>query len=602
MRRNYLFIVLGIIPITYVLFFYPFAFNFEIRENGHYLLLLLSSLVQVARVLWLTERHPRPGQMLFDGILSLTVLFVYMVTGGGNEYAGVWLSFAIILGLFIQATTRQLMCLLYCLLPFLFIELVLAFLQCCRSAPIVGSLQNTGIFSIYLVVHMPLAFHAAFKNNQTKRFPRNFLAGAVFALFFIFSVYSMVKGQSRTALLCLILVALFMLPGKLYSWIVRRLASLSAWSRYAIMAGTLLLPAAIFYRLYSLKQLSAHGRLLMSYITTIHLPDHFWLGTGIGRFTWYYPQWQAEYFRDTLHPPHDFLLSAGESFVICNEFLQLCATIGVIGFLAFLFGLFAFFRKGSHRLHDASLYQDLSQYKDLDRTVKLTAMAILACGFTSYPFHINIVLFLFALCLVLGYKLNGRMAGSGIRNKKAGHIFRAVTVCASISLLLLVFYKNTAVWKWQRLRNNDDLSYQEEKTAYRQLYPVLKNDGKFLAEYGSLLMEDTTECRRAVSILEDARTYFISRQATESLGYAYWKANDLPHAIGIFRWEADYLPDLFGPKLMLMKLYKQAGDMNKMKAIGQLIIDTPPKIPSGEVNTIKREAQLLLDQGATPFP
>lgn len=608
MWRNYLFIALGIVPITYVLFFYRFSFNFEIEENGHYLLLLLLSLVQVVRILFLAGRHASLRQNITDAILSLTLLSVYILIGAGNEYAGVCLSLAISLGLFIRASTRQLTCLLYSFLPFLFVELVLAFLQCCRSQPVLGSLQNTGIFSIYLSTHIPLAFHAAFKNNMVKKRPKNIIAGTLFALFFLFSFYIMIKGQSRTALISSILVVLLLAYENPGSWFGKKITRFPAWSRYAAIPGTLVLLGALTAYLYSLKKLSAQGRLFMSNVTVRHITDHFWFGTGIGRFTWYYPQWQAAYFQDTPAPPHDFLLSAGESYVICNEYLQLFGTIGALGFAAFLILLFAFFRKGSQQYAHPSPYQGASHYKDLLRTVRLTVVAVLAGGFTSYPFHINIILFLFILCLVIGFKINRETARpqlpflSGIAGKKAGPILRTVSLCVSISFLLLVLYKNIAVWKWQQGRARENLSYAEEKTTYAQLYPILKNDGKFLSDYGSLLTEDTTDCPMAVRILEKSRQYFISKQATEVLGYAYWKTNDLQNAIKIFEWETCYLPNLFRPKLMLMKLYKKTGDIHKMNSIGKIIIDTTPKVPSEEVNSIKQEAKLLLGQAALSSP
>ena len=182
------------------------------------------------------------------------------------------------------------------------------------------------------------------------------------------------------------------------------------------------------------------------------------------------------------------------------------------------------------------------------------------------------------------------------RFSKAIQPLQAVSLAASVLLLVLAFNQSSAVWKWQRLRSNNGLAYAEKKVAYALLYPTLKNDGKFLTDYGTLLEYNAADGPQAVRILEEARQHFFSRQTIETLGYAYWKINDLPNAVSCFEWENNYLPNLFGPKLTLMKLYKEMGNTEKMNAMGNIIICTTPKIPSEEVNAIKFQAKALLNR------
>jgi hypothetical protein len=50
---------------------------------------------------------------------------------------------------------------------------------------------------------------------------------------------------------------------------------------------------------------------------------------------------------------------------------------------------------------------------------------------------------------------------------------------------------------------------------YRGAFSVLKNDGKFLADYGEFLMQDSSNIKDAVNILEKGKMYFLSRKIME---------------------------------------------------------------------------------------
>ena len=552
----------GIIPMVYFLFFYRFSFNFEVEENGHYLLLLFFSLAQVCRIVFPASRGGLVQGRILDGLGSLTILALYLLLGPGNEYASVFLSLVIGFIFFFQADVQTLIYLLYGFIPFLLIEIVLAAIQYCQGLPVRGSLQNTGIFSIYLSLHIPLVFYAIYKN----KLPRILLL-----LFLLFSLGVILEEHSRTALISILLI--------MASLMYERVNGISRKVWYVAAPGGVILLSGLAWYLYSLKKLSAQGRLLMSNIAFKHITDQFWWGTGIGRFTWYYPQWQSAYFRDTSASPPHFYLSAGESYVIFNEYLQAFETVGVFGFIGCLLVLIAFFKTQSR------------EYKDLLRAIKLTMVAILACGFTSYPFHVNIIFFLFVVCLSIGFKISGKvMSPRFFRFSWAG----SIAFIFSGILFALALNQCAAVWRWQQIRSNTELPYGEKKIGYSKLYPTLKNDGKFLTDYGAFLADSVADIAQSVRLLEEARQHFFSKQTIEALGYAYWKANDLPNAVACFEWENNYLPNLFGPKLMLMKLYKETGDTGRMRAIGRVIISTPPKIPSEEVNAIKYQAKEFL--------
>lgn len=155
-----------------------------------------------------------------------------------------------------------------------------------------------------------------------------------------------------------------------------------------------------------------------------------------------------------------------------------------------------------------------------------------------------------------------------------------------------------AISRWHSLKSTYLSPFKQDST-YQKLYPYLKEDGKFLTDYGTFILENrqnlrSTDLNKAISFLETAKKMFISKNMMEALGYGYWMKKDYEKAICCFEWIDNFVPYLFEPKLALMNINLQLGNFRKSKEIGILIIKTPPKIPSDEVNKIKEEAKYLI--------
>ncbi len=356
-----------------------------------------------------------------------------------------------------------------------------------------------------------------------------------------------------------------------------------------IVCTILLLCLAVLsgYYFYHLKEGSSVGRLLILNVSVRHLFDHFWLGTGLGRFSWYYPQWQAEYFITHPRPDSPFFLSAGETYIVFNEFLQLLETIGLLGFLPVLFSFIWLFHARSPR------------NKELMYACKATVSAILSCCFFHYPLHLNAILLTLALCFSIvavireNNFLSFTISTAAVR-KKWLCLSGSAAIALAVPSLLIGYNQYVYMEKWQWIRDDDRTARNTLKKDARDCYDHLRYDGKFLADYSAFLARDSSDLPEAIAMTEVSRQSFISGTSIENLAYYYLQQKEYARAINTFEWLSGYTPNHFRPRWELLELYKKIHDSDRARRTAGFILAMPVKVPSDEVSDIKKEAESIL--------
>jgi len=592
--------LLSLGPVLFCLLSYKFSFNYEVTLNQQYPLLLFVCLYNWVMTI-VSFKTPTKMGFVVSNICN-NVLLIAAILYSHNEYLCVCLNFTVLaISLSLSNNFSIIRYYLYFFFTLLSGEILIGIYQGFISMEPSGTLSNTGIYTMYLVIQIPIAYFFFLKLktriDSKTRYPQ--LKRSVFIIcfltLFLAIVYFVISLHSRTALLSLILLTLIIFYRDYIIWIRKKWVSHLRYVWFILIPLTASCTAGFSYYLFCIKKPSVYGRLLMMDVALQHIKDHLWFGTGMGRFTWYYPQWQSLYFLHNSRPPHNFLLAADESYIIFNEYLQLFETVGIFLFIAFLIILVRFFKTSS------------LENNDLLVTLKLTVIAILSCGFTSYPFHVNILLLEFILCLFVAFKIRDKKPGLWLqflenKNRTLKYFFLTVCLISSTYIAVLAYKKNEAIRDWQKLKEDNLLSHADKKITYSKLYLELHHDGKFLTDYGLFLSEDSLENHEAIKILREGKKYFISRRTIEALGYAYWQEKELKEAIECFKWVEDYLPNLFEPKLNLLELYIASGDTTEARKIGYQIITTSPKISSADVLYIKQEAQILVDGIFTTKP
>ncbi|WP_145670419.1 O-antigen ligase family protein [Chitinophaga polysaccharea] len=488
-----------------------------------------------------------------------------------NEYLCAITGILIIIGSLLSIDAARLTSLFFASkIALSLLELAVGLFQFIKKEPLTGTFYNTGIFSIYLsisaasILHL-LLYPSEFPGSMSSRHFRKLLLPLLACI-----VIVIILNRSRSSLFVLSFIMAgvsLQIPSHIFKRQFKQILVL-------LMAITVLVYS------FSIKQGSSNGRILTSKIALQHIGDHFWWGTGTGKFTWYYPQWQATYFSNNPKVPANLINASGETYIIFNDLLQLLETIGALKMLMLILLLAFILRKKYPRSHPF-------------HAIKTTLLSVALAGATSYPFHTNILILDAFLCILIGLKESVNPAFKTASSN--GNTIQ-------IRLLLIIFMVLSAGW-WEKYIANEravllggefDLPVEERKQVYKDSYAALKKDGKFLTEYGILLLSDSTETRNAIDLLHQAKAHFISSATIEATGNAYLINNDYKNAAACYKWLTDYTPGLFLPKYILLQIYVSSFRMKEAKELAALITEMQPKVSSPEVWQIKEYAKAVL--------
>ena len=227
-------------------------------------------------------------------------------------------------------------------------------------------------------------------------------------------------------------------------------------------------------------------------------------------------------------------------------------------------------------------------------------IAILATGLSSYPFHVNVLLLVIALCCSIVAKVNTKtyqLSTTPFTSNRIANRFFFIFLTAIAGVAVFSAFKGwRAKQEWDQLRNQLYEPPFVIKKEYDRLDKIFKYDGKFLTQYGLFLSENTPNGEDAAKTLEKAKKYFISKVTIESLAKSYKQTGDYNRAIENYKWLSDYMPNRFGAKLELVKLYNIICDTSNVRKTATILLTMPVKIPSREIDKIKNETKSILDQ------
>ena len=233
-----------------------------------------------------------------------------------------------------------------------------------------------------------------------------------------------------------------------------------------------------------------------------------------------------------------------------------------------------------------------SESRSIHSVLQLTSFGILSCGITSYPLHVSALLFVLGFCAVALINANKykKLPKLPLKNEMLSVVLMGCFVSTSVYTSYLSCKRLTAINEWEIIGKNYTLSRAVSKSNYRRLLNVLQFDGKYAAQFGIYLSLDSSDCNEATMILEAANKRFTSRMTCEALINAYEKKGDNVQAIKHAEWVVNYLPHLFVPKYILLKLYIKVGQTDHAIGIARHILNTPEKVPSGRVSEIRKFA------------
>jgi len=594
--------------VVYFLFFiiaYISSFNYENDIYGQYFFSFLYPVVALVFLLFFIQGR-RPGVVhlfVFTCFLGICILILFSENyGPGNEY-------------FFSLVSVLLLCSLLFLTSFQVVPYVFLFISVCFGFElgvglfqifnvesfsnlkygVVGTFQNSGLYGIYLACNLPILYYVLNKwqPSATWKLMTSFLGSVlvvrirrcILFLLMLCSLIVIILTQSRTSYLCVFVV---------FSVVLVCYLRERKWARSKVRSGgvivmvllLVLCSCALGFLFFNMKQLSIFGRLLKLDVSARHVKEHLFTGTGLGRFTWHYPNWQAEYFSSEVDYGSNFYFSADESYLLFNEFIQMFLELGLVGTVVFV--IFCFF----------VLTYRSSEYRDIVNTSKLTCISILACGFTSYPFHVNSILFIFFFCstIVIGLRFSGFITDYKSVRFRLGHF---ITCLVALGLIISGVKGMYGLYSYSKVERGKkwDLWYSMcSDENGRFLTWGIENDGKFLTSYGEWLIQNRELRKEGILALEKARRFINTRRVVEGIGYAYTLEGDFDRAIESFEWLCSFLPNKFVPQSELLNLYISVGDSANAVRVAKRVSMMPVKIPSPEVERIRVEAKRILDR------
>lgn len=428
---------------------------------------------------------------------------------------------------------------------------------------VTGSFFNPGPCGIFLAGVFVLAVAMMKKGYRKVGFNLMFVRYVTACVTFGVTLVALVPTMSRAGWIGALVGVMLLYRREIVAWGNTR--------RRWVIGGGIVGMIVVLMLFYLLKKDSANGRLFIWQNTV----SAYWktplFGVGIDGFERAFAEAQHDYFEKekVLEQDNRHVEMAGVVESAFNEPLALFLLLGAVG--GVLTAMVLFFK-----------LQRLTAYS-------CVAVALLVASFFSYTFYIPsiAIVFLFAVAQLPDRRVRGGR-------------YVNVLMFGIMGIVVLFFdfrefgrreayrkWKNNAVYyTWE--------DYQSVVEEYGKLYPVLKNDFKFLFEYGHSLHkvgryeESNIMLKRGIRHSADPMFWNIA-------GNNYLALKQYDQGMTAYLRAYYTCPNRVYPLYLLTKLEAERGDMTMMNYYGRILLGKRPKVPSLAVDEMKFEIRKMLD-------
>lgn len=428
---------------------------------------------------------------------------------------------------------------------------------------VTGSFFNPGPCGIFLAGVFVLAVAMMKKGYRKVGFNLMFVRYVTACVTFGVTLVALVPTMSRAGWIGALVGVMLLYRREIVAWGNTR--------RRWVIGGGIVGMIVVLMLFYLLKKDSANGRLFIWQNTV----SAYWktplFGVGIDGFERAFAEAQHDYFEKekVLEQDNSHVEMAGVVESAFNEPLALFLLLGAVG--GVLTAMVLFFK-----------LQRLTAYS-------CVAVALLVASFFSYTFYIPsiAIVFLFAVAQLPDRRVRGGR-------------YVNVLMFGIMGIVVLFFdfrefgrreayrkWKNNAVYyTWE--------DYQSVVEEYGKLYPVLKNDFKFLFEYGHSLHkvgryeESNIMLKRGIRHSADPMFWNIA-------GNNYLALKQYDQGMTAYLRAYYTCPNRVYPLYLLTKLEAERGDTTMMNYYGRILLGKRPKVPSLAVDEMKFEIRKMLD-------
>ena len=427
---------------------------------------------------------------------------------------------------------------------------------------VTGSFFNPGPCGIFLAGVFVLAVAMMKKGYRKVGFNLMFVRYVTACVTFGVTLVALVPTMSRAGWIGALVGVMLLYRREIVAWGNTR--------RRWVIGGGIVGMIVVLTLFYLLKKDSANGRLFIwqNTVSAYWKTPLFWV--GIDGFERAFAEAQHDYFEKekVLEQDNRHVEMAGVVESAFNEPLALFLLLGAVG--GVLTAMVLFFK-----------LQRLTAYS-------CVAVALLVASFFSYTFYIPsiAIVFLFAVAQLPDRRVRGGR-------------YVNVLMFGIMGIVVLFFdfrefgrreayrkWKNNAVYyTWE--------DYQSVVEEYGKLYPVLKNDFKFLFEYGHSLHkvgryeESNIMLKRGIRHSADPMFWNIA-------GNNYLALKQYDQGMTAYLRAYYTCPNRVYPLYLLTKLEAERGD-TMMNYYGRILLGKRPKVPSLAVDEMKFEIRKMLD-------
>jgi len=453
-----------------------------------------------------------------------------------------------------------------------------------------GSFFNSGPYSGYIVVVVPLALYAMLKDAVV--FKRKFFIGflphyirfTVSLLAFTGVVLVLPATLSRAAWIaalvgCGFVVSLYYLKKAL----VRDYLNRQQKKVILFLSIGVVLAACGAVGIYQLKRNSADGRALI-WKTSLKVIAKHPLGVGLGQFSGAYGEEQAAYFASGKYSDQEELVAGNPEYAF-NEYLQIIAEFGVVAALI-IFSTFILL-----------IYMGIKR-KAIAETGGLISLLVFAS--MSYPF--NLLPFLIVLVFLMALILTQKQAvrAKGFTEKSVVLHWQAVLflLIAAVIILSATLYQRyptyNAYKEWNNLKMMGSAdAYSETKNDYEKLYPYLSDQTPFLFEYAQCLNK-AGEYAKSNQVLAQAIKISCDPMLYNIIGKNYQGLKNYQLSEQNFLLASRIVPSRIYPYYLLANLYAESGNAEQAILMAQKVLKKEPKVQSTAINEMREKMRGLI--------
>ena len=345
------------------------------------------------------------------------------------------------------------------------------------------------------------------------------------------------------------------------------------------------------FGIYYLKKGSSDGRLFIWKVTSKIIKDTPVFGVGFDRFKANYMNYQANYFTENGETSE--ALVADNTYYAFNEWLQFLAENGFIGALLLLLLLFT--------LLNIKVKTE-NKYLFFMLKASLIGIGIFACF--SYPMQILPIKLIITFLLAYSARLDINKKELKIfqhgNNKNIKWFLKSIALIVGVVIISkgVLYTKELAdgFKNWKIALNTYQYGdYEVSIKKYESEYPIFKEEGEFLMNYGKTLSM-ANEHTKAIIILEQAKHHLNTTIIETALVDSYKAVKQYKKAEMSCQHAANMIPSRFYPNYLLAKLYDECGQKEKAVAKAQELMKKEVKIPSTAIEEIRVEMKELIEK------